>query len=136
MPSPTSSVVVAGTNATATAVNAIRTDTITRYVRYMFEVKGPLAVADEQGPRYIVPAAMTVTSITHKITSGTSATFRVQKDTTDIDNGIVAGTSAATDSSPVSAALAADQVLTLDITAVSGSPDTLLVIVKATETLT
>lgn len=132
---PTSSAATAGTNATATQYNNLRTDAITRYIRYVFEIKGSLIVGDEQGPKYIVPATQTVTSIKHKIGSGTSATFRVQKDTTDIDNSIVAGTTVQTDSSPVSAALAADQVLSLDITAVSGSPVDLLVEVLVTETI-
>lgn len=136
MPSPTSSAVVAGTNATASDHNAVRTDAITRYVRFPFEVKGSLIVGDEQGQRYIVPAAMTVTAIKHKITSGTSATFRIQKDTTDVDNGIASTSSIATDSSPVSASLAADQILSLDITAISGSPVDLFVEVLCTEVLT
>lgn len=131
----TSSAVTAGTNATATQYNNLRTDAITRYVRYMFELKGSVTVGDEQGPKYIVPAAQTVTSIKHKIGSGTSATFRIQKDTDDVDNSIAASTTLQTDSSPVSAALAADQVLSLDVTAVSGSPTDLLVEVLATETV-
>jgi hypothetical protein len=98
-------------------------------------LKGSLVTGDEQGPKYIVPVAMTVTKIKHKISSGTSATFRIQKDTTDVDNAIVAGTTVATDSSPVSAALAADQVLSLDITAISGAPVDLLVEVVTTENI-
>lgn len=132
---PASSAVVAGTNATASDVNAIRTDAITRERVYVFEVKGSLVVGDEQGAKYIVPANATVTKIKHKIGSGTSATFRVQKDTTDVDNSIVAGTSVATDSSPTSAALTADQVLSMDITAISGSPVDILVQVTTTETI-
>jgi len=131
----TSSAVVAGTNATAVAVNNIRTDAITRYVRFVFEVRGSVTVADEQGAKYIVPAAMTVTEIKHKIASGTSATFRVQKDTTDIDAGIAATSSVASETSITSGALTEDQVLSLDVTAVSGSPVDLLVEVLATETI-
>lgn len=131
----TSSTATAGTNATATQYNDLRTDAITRERVYVFEIKGSIIVGDEQGPKYIVPAAATVTKIKHRIASGTSATFRIQKDTTDIDNSIVAGTSVATDSSPVSAALAADQVLSLDVTAISALPVDLLVEVVTTETI-
>ena len=131
----TSSVAVAGTNATATQYNNLRSDAIIRERVYVFEVKGSIILSDEQGPKYIVPTAMTVTKIKHRIASGTSATFRIQKDTTDVDNSIVAGTSVATDSSPVSAALAADQVLSLDVTAISGSPVDLLVEVVTTENI-
>ncbi len=136
MPSPTSSPVVAGTNATALEENAIRTDAITRYVRFPFEVKGALLVGDEQGPRYIVPAGMTVTAIKTKIKAGTSATIRIQKDTSDVDSGISATTSSATDSVIASAALVEDQILSLDITAISGNPEDLFVEVLATEVLT
>lgn len=136
MPSPTSSAPIAGTNATASDVGKIRTDAITRYVRFPFEIKGSLVVGDEQGPRYIVPSGMTVTSIKHKITSGTSATIRIQKDTTDVDAGIVAGTSVASETSITSAALTEDQILSLDITGVSGSPVDLFVEVLCTEVLT
>lgn len=131
----TSTAVVAGTNATAQQYNDLRTDAITRERVYVFEVKGALSTGDEQGPSYIVPANATVTSIKHKIASGTSATFRIQKDTTDIDNGISATSTVAQDSSPISAALTENQVLTLDITAVSGSPSNLLVEMKTTETI-
>ena len=132
---PTSSAVSAGTNAVASDVNNIRTDAITRERVFIFEVKGALATGDEQGPRYIVPANMTVVAIKSVIKAGTSATFRVQKDTTDIDSGIVATTTVAEDTSPTSAALTENQILTLDITAVSGSPEGLLVEVQTTETI-
>ena len=131
----TSSAVVAGTNATATQYNNLRTDAITRERVYVFEIQGTLVVGDEQGGKYIVPANATVTSIKHVIATGTSATFRIQKDTTDIDNSIAAGTTVATDSSSVSAGLPANQVLSLDITAVSGSPTSLLVEMITTETI-
>ena len=130
-----SSDVTSGTNATATQYNAVRADAILRTKTFVFEVLGSLVVGDEQGGHYIVPTTCTVVSITHKITSGTSATFRVQKDTTDIDSGIVAGTSVSTDSSPTSAALTAGQVLSLDITAVSGAPVDILVQVNTTENI-
>jgi hypothetical protein len=132
---PLSSAVTAGTDAVASDINNIRTDAITRERVYVFEVFGTLAVGDEQGAKYIVPANSTVTKIKHKIDSGTSATFRIQKNTTDVDSGIVAGTSVATDSSISSASLTADQVLSLDITAISGSPTWLIVQVTTTETI-
>ena len=132
---PTSSAVVAGTNATATQYNNLRTDAITRERVYVFEVQGSNIVGDEQGGKYIVPAAATVVAIKHKIASGTSATFRIQKDTTDIDASIVAGTTVAEETSLTSAALTEDQVLSLDITAVSGSPTGLLVQVITSETI-
>ena len=132
---PTSSAVVAGTNATATQYNNLRTDAITRERVYVFEVQGSNIVGDEQGGKYIVPAGATVVAIKHKIASGTSATFRIQKDTTDIDASIVATTTVAEETSLTSAALTEDQVLSLDITAVSGSPTGLLVQVITSETI-
>lgn len=132
---PTSSTATAGTNATATQYNNLRTDAITRERVYVFEVKGTLVTGDEQGPKYIVPADMTVVAIKHRIASGTSATFRVQKDTTDIDAGIAAGTSVAEETSITSASLTENQVLSLDITGISGSPVDLLVEVQTTETI-
>lgn len=131
----TSSAVVAGTNATASQYNNLRTDAITRERVYVFEIKGSIIVGDEQGPKFIVPANMTVVAIKHKIGSGTSATFRIQKDTTDVDNSIVAGTSVAEETSFSSAGLTENQVLSLDVTAVSGSPVDLLVEVQTTETI-
>lgn len=131
----TSSAVVAGTNATASQYNNVRTDAITRERVFVFEIKGSIIVGDEQGPKFIVPANMTVVAIKHKIGSGTSATFRIQKDTTDVDNSIVAGTSVAEETSFSSASLTENQVLSLDVTAVSGSPVDLLVEVQTTETI-
>lgn len=127
--------VTPGVNATAEQYNDVRTDAITRERVYVFMVFGLLATGDEQGQKYIVPANSTVTKIIHRINSGTSATFRVQKNTTDIDSSIVSTSTVATDSSPSSAALTANQVLSLDITAVSGSATELLVEVVTTETI-
>ena len=47
-PTIVSSAVVAGTNITADQGNNIRTDALTRYVRFLFEVKGALVVGDNQ----------------------------------------------------------------------------------------
>lgn len=126
----TSSAVTSGTNATATQYNNLRTDGILRNRVFVFEVKGALVVGDEVGPKYFVPENATVIGIKHKIGSGTSATIRVQKDTTDIKNSIAAGTSVAEETSFSSASLTENQVLSLDVTAVSGSPVDLLVQVE------
>ena len=126
---------VAGTNATAPQYNNLRTDAITRERVYVFEIKGSIVTGDEQGPKYIVPANMTVVAIKHKISSGTSVTFRIQKNTTDVDASIAATTSVAEETSITSAALTENQILSLDITAISGSPVDLLVEVQTTETI-
>lgn len=132
----TSSVATAGTNATATQYNNLRTDAITRERVYVFYVLGSVSTGNEQGAKYIVPATATVTSIKTIIASGTSATCRIQKDTTDIDTGISATTTVATDSSFTgSAALTAGQVLSMDVTGTSGSPVDLIVQVATTETI-
>jgi len=134
-PTIASSAVVAGTNITADEGNNIRTDALTRYVRFLFEVKGALIVGDNQGAEYVVPNGMTVRSIMYYIDTGTSATFRIQEDTTDVENSISATSTVAEDTSFANAALARLAKLSMDITAVSGSPEHLVVIVECTETL-
>lgn len=129
----TSSNVTAGTNATATQYNNLRTDAITRYVRYVFEIKGTVIVGNEQGAAFLVPATQTVTKIKHKLDSGT-ATIRIQKDTTDVDASISVSSTAADETSITSAALTENQVLTLDVTAVSSAVH-LMVELFATETI-
>lgn len=129
-----SSNVSAGANAKASEYNNLRNDALSRYVRFVWNVKGALAVGDEQGPIYIVPANMTVVKIKHKISSGTSATFRIQKNTSDVDAGIVASSSVLTETTITSAALTEDETLSLDITGVSGSPIDLIVEVFCLET--
>ena len=129
----TSSAVVAGTNATATTYNNLRTDAITRYVRFVFEIKGTIGVADVQGPRYIVPANMTVTEVKSKLDVGT-ATIRIEKDGTAVISSVSVITSVGSDTGISSAALTEDQVLTLDVTAVTNASG-LLVEVFATETV-
>jgi len=116
-----------GNDITAAERNAVRQDALTRM--FVFDIPGTLATGDEQGPAYIIPEAGVVTKIVHKIASGTSATFRIQKDTTDVDAGVVASAAVATESSITSDALTAGQVLTLDITAISGAPAHLSVMV-------
>ena len=75
-------------------------------------------VEDEVGAKYIVPQNMTVVAIKTKTVSGT-ATVRVQKDTTDVDANISVTSSVASETSITSAALTANEILTLDITAAS-----------------
>lgn len=135
MPAATSAAVTAGTDATAAAANAIRTDAITRYVRYIFQIKGALITGTNMASSYIIPANQTVMSTKHKITSGTSATFVIKADSDTIDT-IVAGTSIAEDSSPADTTITENQILTIDISAVSGSPVDLLVEVLCKEVLT
>lgn len=131
----TSSAVTAGTNATATQYNNVRTDAITRERVYVFEVQGTLTIANEQGGRYIVPANATVVAIKHVIGTGTSATIRIQKDTTDVDASISVGTSVAEETTITTPSITENQILSLDITAVSGSPTNLIVEVQTTETI-
>ena len=78
---------------------------------------------------------MTVRSIMYYIDTGTSATFRIKEDTTDVENSISATSTVAEDTSFANAALARLAKLSMDITAVSGSPEHLVVIVECTETL-
>lgn len=92
---------------------------------------GTEVVRDEAGARFIVPQAMTVVAIKHKTASGT-ATIRLQKGTTDIKASISVTSSVATETSITSAALSANDVLTLDLTAVS-SPVDLTVTLECTE---
>jgi hypothetical protein len=130
-----SSAVTAGTNATATQYNNLRTDAITRERVYVFEIQGSVIVGDEQGGKYIVPANATVVAIKHKIATGTSATIRIQKNTTDVDASISVGTSVAEETTITTPSISEDQVLSLDVTAISGSPTGLLVEVITTETI-
>lgn len=127
-----STAVTAGTNATASQYNNLRTDAITQYRRFWFEIPGTLVVANDQAT-IVVPAAMTVTKIKHKVKSG-SCTFRVQADSTDVKAGIAASTSYANETSISNPSITEGQELNIDITAVS-SADTLRVLVYATETI-
>jgi len=125
---PTSTPATAGTYATAQKVNEIREDAINATRTYRFEVNGVLQVGDEQGGRFIALSPNeTVLAIKHKIKAGTSCTFRVQKDTDDIDNSIVAGTSVAEETSIADPDVVENQVYTMDITEVSGNSEDLLV---------
>lgn len=132
---PTSSEVTAGNNARASEYNNLRTDAIARERVFTFIIKGTLVTGDEQGPKYIIPENATVSKIEHIIKSGTSATFRIQQDTSDVDASIAATTTKASETSITDATLDAGKVLSLDITGVSGSPVDLIVQVYATYTL-
>jgi hypothetical protein len=85
---------------------------------FAWYLDGTSIVANEVGAKYIVPQNMTVVSIKTKTVSGT-ATVRIQKDTDDVDAGISVTSTVASETSITSAALTANQVLTLDITAAS-----------------
>lgn len=128
---PNSTDVVAGTNATASERNNLRADALTRQRVYKFEVQGTLTTGDNQGGEFIVPRNETVKSIRYYIDSGTSATIRVQHDTTDIEAGMSATTTVGeTKTGFDSASLTEGEKLSLDITAVSGSPVRLVVQVE------
>lgn len=85
---------------------------------FTWYLDGTSIVADEVGAKYIAPQNLTVVSIKAKTVSGT-ATIRVQKGTTDIDASISVTSSVATETSITSAAITANDVITLDITAAS-----------------
>lgn len=134
----TSSAVVAGTNATATQYNDLRTDAITRYVRFYFEIKGTLVVANTQAT-VTVPvsgSSMTITKIKHKIVSGTSATITVKRNSDTVKASVSATTSYADETASLTnTSLTDGDELVIDITGVSASPATLRVLVFATEVL-
>lgn len=79
----TSSLAVAGTNATATQYNDLRTDAIRRDSIFQFEVKDTLAVLADQGSSYLMPFALTVYKIKVWCEVGT-CTITVKKQTGDI----------------------------------------------------
>lgn len=115
--SPYSAAVLAGTDATASDHNNARKDALTRW--FKFEVLGTLVVANTQGGSYLIPFAGTVISTRTKTDSGT-ATVRINADATVVDSGIAVTSTAATDSTiGGTAAVTNNQVLTMDITAIS-----------------
>lgn len=138
-----STAVTAGNNAKASEYNNLRSDVIdhthdgtdTAIVKqrraFTWYLPGTSIVANEVGPKYIIPLGMTVVAIKHKTGSG-SATIRLQKDTTDVDAGISVSSTLATETSLTSAGLTADQILSLDITAASSCVD-LMVTVECTQ---
>jgi hypothetical protein len=135
---PTSNDVTAGTNATAAHYNNLRVDARTRYVRYPFYAKGGAAVENNTANEYIVPATMTVTKIKTRISSGTSATIRIARIRAGVTAYIKSSMSVTTTltdftTSFTNTDLVEDDILQLDVTAVSGSPLDLNVEVVATE---
>lgn len=129
-----SSAVVAGTNATATQYNNLRTDAITRYLRFYFTVEGSISAAN--GLQVItVPAALTVTKIKHKCVSGSGTLRVITVAGTTIKSGMSVTTSYTDETSSFSnTALAEGDELQIDLTAAT-SLVTLRVLVFCTEVL-
>jgi len=128
-----SSDTTAGTNATATQYNDLRTDTITQLRRFFFEIKGTLVTGD--GLQVIpLPVDMTITKIKHRVVSG-SATLRIRNATTGdvIKSNISIGTSYGNETTGLANTTASEgDEISVDLTGVS-SADTLRVLVYATE---
>ena len=99
---------------------------------FTFGIKGTLSISNEQGMKFIIPQGMTVPKIWYKIGAGTNAGVRIQKNATTVDT-FTATTSVGSTTSITSPALTAGQVLTLDITSLSGSPADLFVTVECTQ---
>jgi hypothetical protein len=131
----TSSAVTAGTNATATQYNNLRTDAITRTRYLWFEIKGTLTVANGQAT-IAIPNSMTVTKIKHRIVSGTSATITVKQGAGNIKASITSTTTFASETSGLTnTALVEGDEVVIDVTGISASPTTLRVLVYVTETI-
>lgn len=92
----------------------------TSYRAFSWGVIGALAVADEQGMKYIVPQNVTGIKLWAKTGSGT-ATIRVQKDTTDMVTSMALTSTVSSTTVFNAAVVTAGQVLTLDITTASGT---------------
>ena len=90
------------------------------YRAFAWGVIGTLTTGDEQGMKYIVPEDVTVVKLWAKTGSGT-ATIRIQKDTTDVTTSFEADSSVDSTTTFNATVLTAGQVLTLDLTAASGS---------------
>lgn len=129
-----SSAVTAGTNATAVQYNNLRSDALRRLVRFVFQIKGALAVENDAGNAYLLPVNMTVVGIKHKLEAG-SATIRLKSGSNTIKSSISVTTSVATETSSfTTTALVADERLQLDITGATNAED-LTVILLCEETL-
>lgn len=120
-----SSAVSDGNDGTAAQYNNLRKDAITKVL--LFHIPGTLAAGNEQGPAYIVPENATVKKVQTKIKSGTNCAIRLQKDTTNILATSTVTTTVASVTSFDDADITADQVITLDIVSISGSPADLTV---------
>lgn len=111
----TSSLVVAGTNATAQQQNDLRTDAIRRDSVFQFEVEDVLAILNDQGGSYLMPYAFTITKIKVWCEVGT-CTVRVKKQTGNIlASQAVSTTPADITTGFTSASLAENDILSLDI---------------------
>ena len=138
-----SSDVVAGNNAKATEYNNLRSDVqehthdgsdtarAKQNRAFTWFLDGVQILGNELGAKYIVPQDMTVIKIWYKTTAGT-ATIRIQKNTTTINDGMGATTSVGSDDSITSGALTAGEVITLDLTAVSSGAN-IAVIMECTQ---
>lgn len=83
-------------------------------------VKGTITVANEISMKWPVPTTMTCSAIWAKTESGT-ATIRIQKDTTDVKSSLSVTSTLTQTTSFDSTSLTAGQLLTLDVTAASGT---------------
>lgn len=90
------------------------------YRAFAWGIIGTLIVSDEQGMKYIVPSNVTCLKLWARTSSGT-ATIRVQKDTTDVLSTFDVDSTVGSETTFDSGALTAGEVLTLDVTAASGT---------------
>lgn len=129
-----SAAAVAGTNATAEQYNDLRTDAITRLVRFYFNIEGSISAATALQV-ITVPAGMTITKIKHRLKSGTATMTVKTVAGATIKSGISVTSSYASETTGLSnTTLAEGDELQIDFTAVS-SADTLRVLVYCTETI-
>lgn len=98
---------------------------------FTWGVRDTISAADEQGMKYISPQSFTVNKLWYKLDSGT-ATIRIQKNTTDIVNSVSVTSSVGSTTSFSSSTISAGEVITLDVTAASGSG--LFVVMEVTQT--
>jgi len=85
---------------------------------FAFFLDGVQIVANEVGPKFIVPQAMTVKKVWFQTDSGT-ATLRLQHNTTTIVDSLSASSTQDSQDTITSASLTAGEVITLDVTASS-----------------
>jgi hypothetical protein len=128
---PSSSTFTAGTDATATAMNNLRTDAIKRDFVMQFELEGGVGVATGQGGSYLVPTAATITKIKRVCGVG-SATVTLKRttsggSTSTIEAGISTTTTVQDMTTGIDiTALNENDKITLDVTAVSSCQNLLL----------
>lgn len=124
MPFPYGAPVVAGTNAVADDHNSNRKDGMTRFLK--FEVSGPVIVADKVGGSFLMPTGGTFVKSTSKV-SADSCTYRIEVNGSAVNSGISASTSVGSDTSFDTPAFSAGDLVTIDVTGISGSPLDLVV---------